>query len=66
MELPTVLCTRGSIRRILAGRRLVERHVRAIHRRDIAMEVCVKKVIGLSLLMCVAAFAQQNMGGGEQ
>ncbi|MGB7720628.1 MAG: hypothetical protein WBL65_12055, partial [Bryobacteraceae bacterium] len=44
----------------------MERHVQAIYRRDIAMEVCVKKIIGLLLMMCVAAFAQQDKGGGKQ
>jgi hypothetical protein len=40
--------------------------MQAIHRQDIAMEVCVKTIIGLSLMMCVAAFAQQDKGGGKQ
>jgi hypothetical protein len=45
---------------------MVERHVQPVHRRDIARKVDVKKLIGLSLLICVAAFAQQNKGGGEK
>jgi hypothetical protein len=44
----------------------VEHHVQVIHRRDIARKVDVKKIIGLLLMMCVAAFAQQDKGGGKQ